>query len=246
MTVASVSSFVGVVYTVQAVTFFYRVQKRGYLWRFVALPILAISFLGILLAIVFGQIHRYDQAAKRHAESASAVAVVRPTIPPTVATVPNARMTPTPATPIGHPAPTFPFSKTLPPQRPVTTEPRVFQPMPTRSLAAIDQRCIGGFPMRLPQQSAWHHAGTITAMVPRWAVVPTIFKTQNAVHGFLDPEYRADQRVLVHPGGAGPNARLMAVVPADMTVQIGQKVEIAGAHASHRFACRYIPNLLVR
>ena len=244
LTITGVSGVVGIVYTVQAVTFFYQVPKRTYLWRFIFLPLLIISVLGIILAIVFGQIHNYDQAAKRHAEPSSAV--VRPTIPPIVATVSNAWMAPTPATPIGHPASAYSFSKAFPLQEPVTAAPRVFPPMPARSLATIDQHCIGGLPMRLPQQSEWHHAGTVTGLVPRLAAVSAMFKTQNAVHGFLDPEYLADQRVLVHPSGAVPDARFMVVVPAGMSVQVGQKVEMAGAHASHHFACRYAPNLLMQ
>jgi hypothetical protein len=243
LTIVSVSGVVGIVYTVQSANFFYQIPKRAYLWRFIALPLLMVSVLGIILAVVFGQIHNYEQAAKRHAKLSSTV--ILPTNPPIMATVPNARMTPTLATSIGHPASTHSLSKTFPAQGSVTAAPRMFPPMSAKSFTTIDQHCIGGLPMRLPQQSEWHHPGTVKGIVPRLEAVSAMFKTQNTVHGFLDPEYLADQRVVVHPSGAGPNARLIAVVPSDMTVQVGQKVEMAGAHLSHHYACRYAPNLLM-
>ncbi len=228
LNIAGVSGAVGTVYTLTALTALYKIPKGFYLGRFVFAPLIILSALGIALAIILGQIRNYDQAAKKHAEQS-----------------PARRQAVAPATAIRPPAPTGRFSETFSPDAPVLQEPHIPQTMPPRSLATVDQHCIGGLPMALPQHPAGLHSGTVTAFVPRRMAISTIFRTQRAVHGFLSPEYMADQRVLVHPDGANPAMRLMAVVPAGMTVQIGQEADVAGAHASHRFACRYTPDLLM-
>ncbi len=242
--IIGVSSSVGTVYTLSAIHYFYAIPKRWYLLGLVLAPFSIIALLGIVLAIIFGQIHNYDQAAKRHVEQSSAVVHQGSSPRPAIAPTTTGRFV-APVASIQHPVLTYPFSETFPPQVPALGAPRAPRATPSRSFATVDQHCIGGLPITLPSHSAWHHSGTITALVPRLMAVSTMFETQRAVHGFLDPEYMAGQRVLVHPDGANPGAHLMVVVPAGMVVQVGQKVEVAGAHVSHHFACRYAPNLLV-
>lgn len=226
--IIGVAGIVGLVFTVQAVAFFYQIPKRRYLWLFVFSPLLIISVFGIILAIVLGVIHNHDHALKEHVEPSSAV--ISPSAPPTTASN-HTRIAPPMAT--------------LPPQHSAMTIPRGLLPMPTRSLTTIDQHCMDGLPLRAPQQSEWEHSGIITRIVPRRAALFSMFRTQKVVHGFLAPEYLPDQRVLVHPNDSQPGVHVLAVVPANMPVHVGQEVEVAGWHVSHHFACRYVPNLLV-
>lgn len=237
------SSLVASGYAVLATTVFYQIPKKQYLIRFVFLPMIAIPVLGIVLAIVLGLIRNHDQAAKIHAELSSKL--VRPTVHTPLTTAPNTQTMPTPSTPISHLAPDS-LSQTSRPKTPVPKAPHMLHPKPERSFAMNDQYCVGGLPMKVPQQSEWHERGTIVALIPKSTAVDIIFKSQNAVHGFLDKAYRTNQRVLVHPNGYGPDRRLIAVVPASMVVQIGQKVKVDGARASHHVACRYVPTLLVQ
>lgn len=237
---------VGFIFTINLVRIFYQVPKRYYLFLFSAMPLLAISFFGMILAIVMGEIHQYEQAAKNHEKpSFPSSAIAHPTNPPIMANMPHDRITPAQASSIGHPASNHSFSKRFMQQRPETSAPRMV-PLPARSFVNADQHCMGGLPMRLPQQSAWYHTGTVIDFVPRPAAVSSMFRTQRIVHGFLDPEYLMNQRVLIHPSGTNPYVRFLAIVPNGMMVQVGQIVEVASAHASHHYACRYAPNLIVR
>ena len=67
--------------------------------------------------------------------------------------------------------------------------------------------------------------------------------TQRMAQGPIDPAYVTQLRVGVRVEQTG--ARVGALVPAGMDVQIGQRVTFISAHLSPNLPCHYIPNLIV-
>lgn len=116
---------------------------------------------------------------------------------------------------------------------------------PLAQLRLDDATCTGGLPLRLPLHVGHWYAGTVVGFVPRLQALSVIFRTEAQVHGTLEPAYMSNRRVFVHPVNFGPRMRFLAVVPAGLPVRVGERVRVAGARASHRFACQYIPSLVV-
>ncbi len=116
---------------------------------------------------------------------------------------------------------------------------------PLAQLRRDDASCTGGLPLRLPLHVSRWYAGTVVGFMPRLLALSIVFRSEAQVHGTLEPAYMSNQRVFIHPAHLGPRARFIAVVPAGLSVRLGERVRVAGARASHRFACQYIPSLVM-
>lgn len=215
----NLSGLLGTLYALRTIGRLYQLPKPRYLIWVAIAPLLVVSVAGILIAIILGQVRRYNEASARAAHPA----VTRPSrlrsVPPRFLTKPA--HSPASAT-VVPPTPTAPSGARL-----------------------ADTHCLGGQPLPLPYRSVWSRTGTIVAFVPRWRAHVMWEIAQHAVHGWLEPRYRTNRRVVIHPAESAPGARLLAIVPAGWSVRIGQRVTVVGAHRSHHSVCQYVPNLLV-
>lgn len=116
-------------------------------------------------------------------------------------------------------------------------------PSPAR-LRQEDSSCTSGLPLGVPFYVRGGYVGRVVGFVPRMQALAILFRTQQQVHGILEPVYSEDLRVFVHPLRARPGVRLVAVVPAGLSVRLGQRVRVEGGRASHNFACQYVPALV--
>lgn len=129
------------------------------------------------------------------------------------------------------------------PQTPLVPEQTKMSPL--AQLRLDDASCAGGLPLALPLHVGRWYAGRVVGFVPRLLALTIVLRSEALVHGTLEPAYMQNTRVYVHPVNLGPRAHLLAVVPTGMSVHLGEKVRIAAGRASHRFACQYIPSLVM-
>ena len=108
-----------------------------------------------------------------------------------------------------------------------------------------DSSCAGGLPLGVPFEVRGGYVGRVVGFVPRMLALAILFRSEHQAHGILEPVYSQNLRIFVHPLHSGARVRLVAVVPAGLSVRLGQKVRVENARASHSFACQYIPNLVV-
>lgn len=125
---------------------------------------------------------------------------------------------------------------------PVPERPKI---SPLAQLRLDDAFCTGGLPLTLPLHVSRWYAGTVVGFVPRLLALSIIFRSEAQVHGTLEPAYLKNRRVFIHPANLGPRARFLAVVPAGSSVRLGERVRVAAGRASQRFACQYIPSLVM-
>jgi TonB family protein len=109
-----------------------------------------------------------------------------------------------------------------------------------------DTHCLAGLPLDAPWPSGASVPATVVQFVPRMDVLRDIAWNNWALHGMIAPRYLRNQRVLLHPDGSRAGVTMLAVVPADMRVTIGEHVQMDQYHAFHRAPCTYVPNLIKR
>jgi len=66
-------------------------------------------------------------------------------------------------------------------------------------------------------------------------------RTQAQLQAKISPAYVSNLRAAITPDGV---RRLVALVPAGMTVKIGDQVEFIGAYKDPTLPCHYVPNLI--
>jgi hypothetical protein len=70
--------------------------------------------------------------------------------------------------------------------------------------------------------------------------------TQSQSGMTISPEYVANLRSLVHLDGAAAGSRSIYLVPQNMTVRNGDRVEVIGGRLDPNLPCHYIPNIITR
>ena len=81
--------------------------------------------------------------------------------------------------------------------------------------------------------------------IPNATAMTMIPRAEQSANGKIDPAYVHSERAFFHPNHAPAIMRMPAIVPAGMTVQVGESVKMVGGHASPNLACHYVPNLIV-
>ncbi len=114
----------------------------------------------------------------------------------------------------------------------------------TSEIAAADQNCGAGSPMRVALNPPAAVAGRIEGFLSEAEAMALIPRSEEFANGRIDPAYVHNLRALFHPDAAPPNVRVPVLVPVGMDVRVGEHVEMVGGHASPNSACHYVPNLL--
>lgn len=107
-----------------------------------------------------------------------------------------------------------------------------------------NQNCNGKGPMLVVLSPSLPISGKIIAFVPPSVANRLILRTEQHTNGKIDPRYKENLRVVVHPDGYPPYRRVIVLVPSGMNVHLGEQVTYVGGHASPQLACHYIPNLI--
>jgi hypothetical protein len=69
-------------------------------------------------------------------------------------------------------------------------------------------------------------------------------ETQRNSRLAINPDYIANTRALVHIDQSLEGSRYVYLVPKDMNVRIGDRVDVVGGHLDPSLPCHYIPNLI--
>lgn len=245
---ATMNTVIGVMsllYFSYAISYFYGIPKRVFVFRYLVIPVVVISILGVMLAIVLGQYAQYERRGiqqKHVSQHVSAVGVVPGKVAAGVGhatagmmVVPSAvtpRATAVPSTTIGAGEAAASQSH----YGPITL---------SEVVRRDDARCLAGLPLSAPWLSSGQISVTVVRFVPRRKVPVDIAWNNRTLHGMLAPRYMGNQRVLVHPDGSSVGVTMLAVVSSGMTVTLGERVRMAAYHAFHRMPCTYVPNLIV-
>jgi hypothetical protein len=70
--------------------------------------------------------------------------------------------------------------------------------------------------------------------------------TQAYLDMLISPRYLDNMSIFVHLDGTREGAWIMALLPAGLSVQAGDRVEMLGAHLDPSALCHYIPTLVLR
>ena len=245
ITMNTVIGVMSLLYFSYAISYFYGIPKRVFVFRYLVLPVVLISIIGVVLAIALGQYAQYEHAKMQQEHALRHEAPGRPAAgrfaPGMVApgSVAQAGVTaPTAAVP----------SSTVPSATAGTGEVPAIHHGPITLSEVVrrdDNRCLSGLPLAAPWRSSGQIAVTVVRFVPRRKVPVDIAWNNRTLHGMLAPRYMGNQRVLVHPDGSPVGTTMLAVVSSGMTVTLGERVRMAAYHAFHRMPCTYVPNLIV-
>ena len=333
---STVISVMSLLYFSYAISYFYGIPKRLFVFRYVVLPVVLISIAGVIAAIMIGQYKNYENQKARHNAHQSVVSPTGATAPASIpetqraamddyaamlhklvqanvrtprsvqmahaegTTMISFRLTPegyllsaqiarsSGVVAIDHAALNAvkgvkfpPFIQDMPrhpltfevsihlswhyvPTAPATglqnathpahttghvlvTPPYRFSASPLLSsmIRKDDTHCLARLPLDAPWPSGASVPATVVQFVPRMDVLRDIAWNNRALHGMIAPRYLRNQRVLLHPDGSRAGVTMLAVVPADMRVTIGEHVQMDQYHAFHRAPCTYVPNLIV-
>lgn len=92
-----------------------------------------------------------------------------------------------------------------------------------------------------PPAPAYFSQGVVTGFESRAASQARIKVTEAHAGGQIDPAYINNQRVIVHlPNGKGQ----VLLLPAGMSVSIGDRVALQGGYRNMNLPCNYVPNLI--
>lgn len=249
-TMGTVISAMSLLWFSYAISYFYGIPKRLFVFRYVVLPVVLISIIGIIAAIVMGHV-RNDENQKALPEayhSAAPATMTAPTHLP-AASLPSSRL-PAPSPEVPQPA-TGVYAARPPAHRSVRAPfapPSRFGGSPSLSsmIRKDDAHCLAGLPLAAPWSPAPPVSATVVRFVPRMDVLRDIAWNNRALHGMIAPRYLRDQRVLLHPDGSHADVAMLALVPTGMKVTIGERVRMDSYHAFHRAPCTYVPNLIER
>lgn len=238
-TMSTVVSVMSLLYFSYAISYFYGMPKRLFVFRYVVLPLVLISTVGIIAAIVMGQARNYENQKARHdayhsAAPATMIAPARlpapsPVAPPSAIGVYAARPSHTTGQALLAPPSRFGGSSLL-----------------LSMIRKDDAHCLAGLPLDAPWLAATPVSATVVRFVPRMEVLRDIAWNNRALHGMIAPRYLRNQRVLLHPDGSPAGVTMLALVPVGMRVTIGEDVRMTAFHAFHRAPCTYVPNLVER
>lgn len=216
----------GIVYGLRATALFYGLPNIRYLVWVAFAPFLGLALVGIVAAIAIPQIQHYEhlkaQAALRTQSSAL-------------------RSQPTPS-PQAQGRPTVLAPRGTTPESPAS-RPAAFM-TPSSGGRPNDAVCGDQRPLAVPYTARWSRFCTVVAFLPPWQARRILARTEQTTHGWIEPRYQNDPRVILHPVGAPPRVRILAVVPASLTVHEGERVMVVGGHRSHHRDCQYAPNLI--
>jgi hypothetical protein len=88
--------------------------------------------------------------------------------------------------------------------------------------------------------------GQVLGRLTKDQVDRMILMTQAQTDMFISPHYRGNVRVFVRFDGMREGAWAVALLPPGLSVQAGDRVEIAGAHLDPSTPCHYIPAVVSR
>ena len=225
-TMSTVIGVMSLLYFSYAISYFYGIPKRSFVFRYVVLPVVLISIVGIIAAIMMGQYRNYENQKAQHNIHSSVVA----------------------------PAGIAPAARLQNATYPARTTGQTLLATPSRfgdssllssRIRKEDAHCTSGLPLAAPWLPSGMVSATVAGFVSRSQALRYVMENQQNLHGTLDPRYLPNQRVLVHPLGTPDDATELAVVPMGMSVMHGEIVRIASFRASHRMPCAFIPNRVV-
>ncbi|MHB1641434.1 MAG: hypothetical protein ACYCS8_02085 [Acidithiobacillus sp.] len=248
-TMGTVISAMSLLWFSYAISYFYGIPKRLFVFRYVVLPVVLMSIIGIVVAVVMGQARKHESQKVRPEayHSAAPATMTAPTHLPS-ARLPSARL-PAPSPVVPQPG-TGVYAARLPAHMTVhapLTPPRFGGPLTLSSMIRKDDaHCLAGLPLAAPWSSAPPVSATVVRFVPRMEVLRDMVWNNRTLHGMIAPRYLRNQRVLLHPDGSHADVIMLALVPTGMRVTIGERVRMDSFHASHRMPCTYVPNLIER
>jgi hypothetical protein len=238
-TMNTVIGVLSLLYFSYAISYFYGIPKRLFVFRYILISVILVSIVGIVLAVVLGQYAQYERRdiqQKHWSRHMSAIGVA-PGIadaPAGMMVVPHAAVPRAAATHVAAGT-----SKTTGTNRnsPITL---------LEWVRRDDARCLAGLPLSAPWLSSGQVSATVVSFVSKRDVPRDIAWNNRALHGMLAPVYMRNQRVLVHPAGSSVGVTMLAVVSSGMRVTIGERVQMDSFHAFHWMPCTYVPNLIER
>ncbi|MHB1704739.1 MAG: hypothetical protein ACYCSH_01645 [Acidithiobacillus sp.] len=241
-TMGTVISAMSLLWFSYAISYFYGIPKRLFVFRYVVLPVLLmliIGIIGIVAAIVMGQVKNNEnpKARTEASHSAAPATMIAPAHLPTPRPV---APQPQPSTASRLPAHMTVLAPLAPPSR--------FggSPLLSSMIRKDDTHCLSRLPLAAPWSPAHQVSATVVRFVPRMEVLRDMVWNNRTLHGMIAPRYLRNQRVLLHPDGSHADVIMLALVPTGMMVTIGERVRMDSFHASHRMPCTYVPNLIER
>ncbi len=109
-----------------------------------------------------------------------------------------------------------------------------------------EAHCLGNRPLTIPRSPISEWVGTVLFVMSRPEARTTVTETENTAHGWLEPRYVQDKIVVLNPPRSAPWETIIAMVPAGMAVRRGQKVTVVVGRPSHRWACQYVLNRVLK
>ncbi|MHB1281024.1 MAG: hypothetical protein ACYCYL_07305 [Acidithiobacillus sp.] len=238
-TSGTVIGVMSLLYFSYAISYFYGIPKRLFVFRYVLLPVVLVSIIGIVAAIIMGQARNYETQKAQHEVSHSVDAP---------ATTISPAQSPAPSSAVRRSAIDRPATHSTPAtsEVPLMQSPRVGgYPLLSSMIRKDDTHCLAGLPLAAPWWSPGPSiSATVVQFVSRMDVLRDIAWNNRALHGMIAPRYLRNQRVLLHPDGSRAGVPMLAVVPTGMRVTIGERVRMDSFHAFHRVPCTYVPNLI--
>ena len=228
-TMSTVVSVMSLLYFSYAISYFYGMPKRLFVFRYVVLPLVLISTVGIIAAIVMGQARNYENQKARHDAYHSAAPATMIAPAQSAIGVYAARPSQTTGQALLTPPSRFGGSSLL-----------------SSMIRKDDAHCLAGLPLAAPWSAATPVSATVVRVVPRMEVLRDIAWNNRALHGMIAPRYLRNQRVLLHPDGSPAGVTMLALVPPGMQVTVGELVRMDPFHAFRRAPCTYVPNLVER
>jgi hypothetical protein len=106
--------------------------------------------------------------------------------------------------------------------------------------------CPSGRPMSIVSTVPPAFSATVIQFVSKAEAQKQMSHKEATTGELVDPAYINNQRVTVEWRVApGAFQRMLVIVPAGMTVHVGQEVSVVPSHGDPNNLCLYIPNLIV-